>query len=161
VVGEFTVRFDVRADVNWLYPVLMLLVWVFFSHVPVVMIVRSRRVREWFNVVLGVLILAVWLGLGGFIIALQVQGRWQAVRWAESGDYEIVEGPVTDYQHSTTSPNWSATYKVGGVPFRSTNNPFNGCETPRTAPHGGPIRSDAYLRIAHHNGRVLRVEVRD
>jgi hypothetical protein len=94
------------------------------------------------------------------VIPEQFYRRWQAVRWANSGEYEIVEGPVTDYDHSATSPNWSASYKVGGVSFRTSNNPFDG-ERPRTAANGGPIREGAYLRIAHHEGRVLRVETRE
>ena len=159
-MAEFAVSFDVRADVNWLYPALMLVGWLFFSALLVVPLVRSRRAREWGNVVLCGVMLTVALGVGGFIIPVQFWERWQAVRWAKSGDFEVVEGPVTDYQHSMTSPNWSASYSVGGVSFRSSNNPFNGCETPRVAPDG-PIRPGAYLRIAHHGGRVLRVEERE
>jgi hypothetical protein len=160
-VGAFTVRFDIRTEVSWLAPTVMLLVWLFFALLNVAAVVQMWRRRERGGRLVGVaLSLALIVGVGAVTLPRQFYSRWQWVRAAERGDYEVVEGPVTDFDPSRTRPNWSASYKVGGVPFRSSNNPFAG-ESPRTAEAGGPIREGAYLRIAHKRGRVLRVEARE
>lgn len=72
-----------------------------------------------------------------------------------TGRYEIVEGTVENYRQDRTDE----AFTVGNVPFEysdfSVSSAFN-----NTAAQGGPIRPSLAVRIAHTDGKILRLEIR-
>lgn len=77
----------------------------------------------------------------------------------DSGRYEIVEGKVTDF---TPGGEWrghtTESFLVKGKRFEyswySVTAGFN-----QTEPHGGPVREGLWVRIAHVNGEIARLEI--
>jgi hypothetical protein len=76
-----------------------------------------------------------------------------------SKNYEIIEGVVENFQPMPYAGHRDECFTVRATRFcysvyRITPG-FN-----QTASHGGPIREGLPVRITHHNGRILRLEIR-
>jgi hypothetical protein len=75
-----------------------------------------------------------------------------------------VEGVVSGFVRTDNDRGFfnSAEFAVGGVPFRVTYR-HGGAKEVLALPEwsGGPLRDGLYVRVRHHNGKVLRVEVRE
>lgn len=72
-----------------------------------------------------------------------------------TGRYQIVEGAVENYARDRTYEKFS----VNGVWFEYSD--FRGTSAfNNTAAEGGPVRPGQYVRIAHADGKILRLELR-
>ncbi len=81
-----------------------------------------------------------------------------AVDALESGQYSVVEGPVTDFVPMPREGHALESFSVGGTRFSYSDFTV----TPgfhNSASHGGPIREGLYIRIAHVGNLILRLEV--
>ena len=121
--------------------------------------VRSARRRE-FDALAGVcLLLAFWLCAGVFGVGNVVREQWRCMQWARSGDYQVVEGAVRDFKPMPKGGHALESFTVGGVPFCYSDYDLSRGGFNNAASHGGPIRAGLVVRIAHHDGRILRIEV--
>lgn len=156
----FTTRYDIRSRTTWVAPAvfyplcfLALTGGAFFGAV------RSYRERFRTRAILLALLTAAVFGLGGYVTGLYVRATWEVVRAAERRDYDVAEGPVTDYAYTTPAGGWVESFKVGGTEFRCHEQLKLGFAHP--APRGGPIRPGVYVRIAYRGDVILRVETRE
>lgn len=81
---------------------------------------------------------------------------------AEGNACRIVEGHVENFVPMPYGGHSSESFVVSGVTFRYSD--FNVTDAfNNTASHGGPIRSDSYVRICYDpsDKAILRLEVRD
>src|SRR5205085_5188962 len=110
--------------------------------------------------VMVVLGLALCLGGGGWGAVSLCGATWEAVRSASEGDYEVVEGPVTNYQLDLKRGVWAESFTVRGVPFSYHEGAVNvGYDRP--ARRGGLIEPGPHVRIAYRKGVILRLETGD
>src|SRR5262245_44367327 len=74
----------------------------------------------------------------------------------------IVEGPVDQFVPMPAAGHAQESFSVSGVPFRYSDFNMTGGFN-NTSSHGGPLRSDSYVRICYDPQRnvILRLEIRD
>jgi hypothetical protein len=90
-------------------------------------------------------------------------------RWRRAGDYETAEGPVSQYQffkdHGRGFVSHRATFRVGGESFSvesfGSQGGFRLGMLPGIVDFNFPefLVSGVRLRVLHHEGRILRIEV--
>lgn len=72
------------------------------------------------------------------------------------GDFQIVEGVVQDF--ATIPRKGRESFRVGGQRFAYGEFIVTPCFH-ETRAHGGPVTEGVYVRIAHRNGAILRLEI--
>jgi hypothetical protein len=99
----------------------------------------------------------------GWVLCRPVVEQWRARAWAGAADYEVTEGTVTGLGHSHKG---GTHFRVAGVPFRyyppadpeAEGGVFRGRFTDPGVP-ADALRNDLPVRIAHHGGVILRLEI--
>jgi hypothetical protein len=156
----FVLHYDIRTRTTWITPVILLLGVLSLTGAALFAAVQSYRDREWSQLVLVVVALVLILGPGWYVVVTYFRAGWELVGATERGEFDVVEGPVTDYELKRGKDNWSESFKVGGVPFHYSSGSVNfGFDRP--APRGGPISPGRYVRIAHRGNVILRLETRE
>jgi len=82
--------------------------------------------------------------------------RQRCKDWARAGEYQLTEGTVTDYQYRKAG----AAFRVAGLSFDllDRSGGFSGrFNVPGTLQES--LREGLPLRLAHHDGYILRVEI--
>ena len=108
------------------------------------------------------LVVLFMLGLGAigvFLASLSYQGfrqRQRCQEWARTGQYQVTEGKVADYQHRKAG----AFFRVADASFELLNRSagFTGRFNSPGA-ESGSLREGLQVRLAHQDGFILRVEV--
>jgi hypothetical protein len=85
--------------------------------------------------------------------------RYKCRKWARTANYSIVEGAVEDFHPEPEGGHGPETFRVGDVFFACSSNNLDRGGFKRTARGGSPIRPGLHVRICHHNGRILRLEI--
>ncbi len=103
-----------------------------------------------------------WLGFAILWTALSfaaTYGSYLSLRGAYiDGNFEVVEGPVEDFQPMPSSGHSRESFTVAGQGFSySDYNVTPGFNNSRSL--GGPIDAEVYVRISHVNGQIVRLEV--
>jgi hypothetical protein len=83
---------------------------------------------------------------------------------AEMFGGETVDGVVSGFVRTDNDRGFlnTAEFAVGGVPFSVTYRHGRAAEVLALPGwSGGPLRDGLHLRVRHHNGKILRVEVRE
>ena len=97
----------------------------------------------------------IWVGgIGSSILA----GDWRAFTAYQKGDYRTVEGIVSDFHPMPYEGHQDECFSVQDHRFCYSDYEI----APgfhNAASHGGPIRSGLQVRIAYHDGRILRLDV--
>lgn len=76
-----------------------------------------------------------------------------------AGDYTVVEGPVAHFRPMSESGDKKERFSVGSASFEySPYYPTPGFNQP--AYRGGPIREGLWVRVTHHHGVILKLEIR-
>jgi hypothetical protein len=97
----------------------------------------------------------------GWGVCRPVVAHWRARVWAEGGDYEVAEGPVSGVWHG---PKDSTLFAVSGVPFHyrvawdAEGGGFRGTFTAPGVP-ADALRPGTPVRVAHHGDCILRIEI--
>jgi hypothetical protein len=111
---------------------------------------RSRFFR-WYFFLFGcawTIIVAATTGVGSF----------RAVRALGSGDYQTVEGKVSNFMPAPFEGHRDESFEVDGVRFAYSDYVIiSGFH--QTASHGGPIREGLPVRIAYRDGEIIKLEV--
>lgn len=106
--------------------------------------------------------IAIWLVLwtagtvvGGGNVLYQ---HFRCVSWARSGNFQTVEGPVSQFQPKTRTHK-SESFVVQGITFSYSNaslgeGGFRYCFGPDGLMHEG-----AHVRVSHREGRILKLEI--
>jgi hypothetical protein len=97
----------------------------------------------------------LWLCTAGLSV---VNGDSQALNVFQRGDYQIVEGNVTDFKPMPYEGHQEECFSVQDKQFCYSDYVI----APgfrNTASHGGPIRSGLPVRIAFSGGSILRLEI--
>lgn len=103
----------------------------------------------------------------GAIIWLEGAPLWnenqrlnECLAWRQNGDYQIAEGKVSQFKHdSSKSPKWES-FQVGNQAFKYNIAEKKGCGFNQTQHQGGPLQAGKWVRIAHHQGVILKLEIR-
>lgn len=101
------------------------------------------------------------LFLGGCVLSgFSIYHRTECRRWARTGDYQVVEGPVENFTHTRHSGSRGSgyvveTFSVGGVPFRFKS----GIDAFHGGFHmtDGPIQEGVPVKIAYKEGQILKL----
>jgi hypothetical protein len=156
----FVLHYDIRTRTTWIPPALITLLVLALAAGCVFGAVKFYQERDWMHVALLASVAALIISGGGYVAALYVRGAWELIRAAERGDYEVVEGPVADYELKQRSGGWQEAFTVAGVPFQYYPGAVNlGFDKP--APRGGPIQPGRYVRIAYRGNVIMRLETRE
>ncbi len=85
-------------------------------------------------------------------------GRQRLMDALNSGQCSIVEGPVEDFDPMPAAGHKQESFRVGTTRFAYSDYISTGGFN-RTRSHGGPIRPGLWVRIAHVDGVILRLEI--
>lgn len=76
----------------------------------------------------------------------------------ETGDYRMLQGVVTNFVPEGNGGHPMERFTLQGVTFSYST--YDGTSAFHlTARHGGPMRDGLSVRLAEHNGRILRLEI--
>jgi hypothetical protein len=110
--------------------------------------------------ILGFLILAGIISLESFTHWTETQRQNECRAWLKNGDYQTVEGEITQFrQDSSKSPKWEA-FQVENHAFNYSLAENKGCGFNQITHQGGPFEQGKWVRIAHHQGLILKIEIR-
>ena len=98
------------------------------------------------------------LGIAVHIVATTWRERESFERAVRSGDYTTIQGIVTQFTPEGADGHPMESFCVSGVCFRYSSSEATAAFH-RTQREGGPIRDSLQVRIAEHEGRILRLEV--
>ena len=97
----------------------------------------------------------LWVGgVGSSVLAAD----WQALTAYQKGDYQTVEGIVSDFHPMPYEGHQDECFSVQNHRFCYSDYEI----APgfhNAASHGGPIRNGLQVRLAFHDGRILRLDV--
>lgn len=111
---------------------------------------RVRKALSWF-----VFIFAAFWMIVIFAVTYSVHRR--AAAMLQAGDYDVLEGVVTDFAPSP-EPRTAEVFIVKGRRFTYREiDRTGGFRT--TARRGGPMRRGLYVRIAHAGNVILRLQI--
>lgn len=145
----------------------------------------QRAITAWVIVVVGSIgFAAIWLmgkpwkavntwrsqrklDLSPVLSLLFVMLIWYFTCWrfmAEMFECDTVEGVVSEFVRTDNARGYfnRAEFAVGGVPFCVTHRHGAAAEIlalPQWS--GGPLRDGLHVRVRHHHGKIMRVEVRE
>ena len=157
---EFVVTYDILDEGIGGKPLLFLLGFLSGAGVASVLLIRSYRRRESKNVGFLTLFLTFWICVGGFGIGNVFVQKCRCLNWARNGDFQVVEGDVRDFQPMPKAGHARESFTVSGVRFDYSDFDASTGSFNNAASHGGPIQSGLYVRIRHHDGRILKIEIR-
>jgi hypothetical protein len=143
------------------FAVVWLAIWFFVYRYVAIPPERKKGMRAGF--VVGGIFVAVGITLVAGKTWPTFHHQQQCRDWARCGDYQTFEGVVTGFQSGKSkSPTH---FRVGDVPFtyggyEPTDGGFRGRFT---APDSQDLklRDGMAVRIAHRDGRILRIEIAD
>lgn len=117
---------------------------------------RFKRTKpHWLFAVFCCVFGIIWVGVVGTSV---LSADWQAFTAYQRGDYQIVEGVVTDFHPMPYEGHQDECFSVKDQRFCYSDYEI----APgfhNAASHGGPIHSGLEVRIAHREGRILRLDV--
>lgn len=114
------------------------------------------------NLIVSIVIVCVVFAGGFILLGSSLVHRSECKRWAQTGNYQVVEGPVENFDreehHGNKGGNYTIeTFSVQGVNFRckSGNDAFNGGYRGTN----GPIGPGVPVKIAYREGQILKLWV--
>lgn len=127
--------------------------------VGIVLILGKRRFGwkqpNWFLLIFACGFGLLWLCTAGFSV---IHGDFQALAAFQKGDYQLVEGVVSNFHPMPYEGHQDECFSVQEERFCYSD--FAIAPGFRnTASHGGPIRSGLPVRIAYSGGAILRLEI--
>jgi hypothetical protein len=160
VPPEYVVIYDVRDQGLGLVRTFVSLAWLAGLLAGGGVLVGRIRRRDGCASAFLVLWLALWTGIGGLGIGNVVWQQVKCLNWAKSGAFEIVEGEVRDFQTPPPGKRTPESFTVSGVRFSYSDADLSQGGYNRESGDDGPIREGLHVRISHHDGRILKIEVR-
>lgn len=157
----FVTAYDILAEGVGLEPFLFLLGYLAGAGVGVVLLIRSFRAARAPLVAFLAVWLMGWVCLGGLGIGNVFLQRCMCLSWARSGDFQVVEGEVRDFKPMPPEGHARESFTVSGVRFDYSDFDLSTGSFNNAASHGGPIHAGLYVRISHHHGRILKIEIRE
>ncbi len=119
---------------------------------------RSRRTKRRLD-----RLLAIACAVGAVIGAIGegnvVYQRWSCMRWLRTGEFAVVEGTVEDFVPMPAAGHANESFSVDDVRFSYSDYNLSTGAFNNTASHGGPIREGLRVRVSHHEGRILELEI--
>ena len=85
---------------------------------------------------------------------------WECRQITKNKDYEVIEGVVKDFHPMPYTGHDSERFVVNGVNFAYSDFNFLKGGFNNASSHGGPIREDLQVKIAHKNGRIMILWIR-
>ena len=157
---HYVVAYDVVADGFSGMRLILPLVWLVALLVGGCAAVAKFRRRD-YNAATGVgVLVALWGVMGGVGFGNVVRQQLKCIHQAKAGDFDVVEGEVRDYVPQSEFGKGYESFTVNGVAFRYSDNDLSLGGFHNTAHRGGPVRPGLHARIAHRDGRILRLEIR-
>jgi hypothetical protein len=111
---------------------------------------RTAKSRRWGE---GLAVLLV-LAAGGAGLGNMLYQRYRCLSWASGGHFQVVEGEVKSFSETRNDD----FFIVGGVQFHIAGSDLTRGALGQRSREGGPIRPGMKVKIAHHDGRILKVE---
>lgn len=156
---SYIVAYDVSQEGIWRDAISNTAVPLLFVLAGIAVLIYSirRRQRDLIGFVSLWLIVSICVGLPGSWNV--VSQRMQCIDWLRTGDFEIVEGPVANFKPMPYTGHSLEVFTVNNVTFRYSDYDISQGGFNNTASHGGPIHEGLHVRIAHRQGRILRLEI--
>ena len=85
--------------------------------------------------------------------------HFRCAAWARSGNFAVVEGPVTDFQPHTSSHKRES-FTVKGQTFEYSDANLSRGGFRYSFGPSGLMHVGAHVRVAHREGRILKLEIR-
>lgn len=154
---DYIVVYDILRDGIGIAPIFICLGMLVGLCVGLGILVSQRKQRK----PVGCLI--VWLigwatgaVLGGGNVLYQ---HFRCAAWARGGNFEVVEGPVTDFQPLAKHQKGSERFTVQGKTFSySSANLSQGGFRYEFGPDG-LLHEGSQVRISHREGRIVKLEI--
>jgi len=100
-----------------------------------------------------------WIVLGGIGFGNVFYQQSQCVKWRQEGLYTITEGIVESFDPMPREGHKSESFRLQNYRFSYSDfSKAKGCFN-QTKSHGGLIDEGKRVKIYHHNGVILRIEV--
>jgi hypothetical protein len=160
VQPEFVVVYDVLEDgISGMRLVVPLAWFVGLVVIGGAFVIQFRQ-RAYTQAVVIAFSYVFWSCAGMFGVSNVVEQQVRCMNWARSGTFDVVEGEVRQFQPASPMGKGYESFSVSGIPFRYSNNNLSRGGFHNVASRGGPMRPGLYVRIAHREGRILKIEVR-
>lgn len=158
--SEFVVAYDILDEGIGAKPFLLLFGFLAGAGIGTVVLVRAYRLRQSTKVAFVAVWLTIWVCAGGLGSGNVLLQRYRCLEWARSGDFQVVEGEVRDFQPMPPEGHAAESFTVSGVRFDYSDYDASKGAFNNAATRGGPIQAGRYFRISHHHGRILKIEIR-
>ncbi len=153
-----TMQYQVVYDIlNEPTDISFILVWIAGIIVGTGFLLYGIRLHNRFHRIFSSIWLSGWIILGGLGFGNVYFQRAQCNSWARVGDVQLAEGPITDFKPS--DGHHDEEFTVGDTTFKYADNDLSRCGFSNTTAYGGPIHSGLQVRIAHHGGHILKLEI--
>lgn len=124
-------------------------------------LVQTHRGRHTKATVFCYIWISLWLAGGGYLLSAIAREHRQCLQWATSGDFQVTAGVVRNMKPMPYEGHSQETFIVANVMFRYSDYDILRGGFRNTSSHGGPIREGLNVRIAHRDGRILKLEICD
>jgi hypothetical protein len=151
------VVYDILRDGIGVAPVFVCLGMLFGMGMGIGLLVSQRKQRKPVGCLI-VWLIAWSLGtvVGGGNVIYQ---HFRCAAWARAGDFDVVEGQVTDFQPVPRPKKGSERFTVQDITFSySSADLSKGGFRYEFGPEG-QMREGCQVRISHHEGRILKLEI--
>jgi hypothetical protein len=152
----YVVVYDILRDGIGVVPVAVCLGMLIPFGVVLGLLVAQRKQRK--PVVGGVVWLVLWGTaslLGGGNVLYQ---HFRCVVWARSGDFQVLEGRVTQF-HPMARGKGSENFTVNGVTFSYGDRNLGQGGFRYSFGSGGQLHEGVQVRVSHREGRILKLEI--
>lgn len=156
---EYVVAYDILDEGFGFGRLVPLLGWLAGLAILVTLLVRERP-RGGGRMMFFVFALMFWTCVGGCGVGNVLTQHIRCLNWAKNGDFEVAEGEVRDFKPMPEHGHAQESFTVSGVRFSYSDFDLSSGGFNNASSRGGPIRDRLYVRISHHDGRILKLEVR-
>jgi hypothetical protein len=160
--GYFIV-YDILRDGIGVAPVAVCLgILIVFGVVAIGMVVTARKERKERKPIVGIVVWLVLWGiaslLGGGNVLYQ---HFRCVAWARSGDFQVLEGRVTQFHPNVRGVKGNERFTVNGFTFSYSDSALG--QGGFRYPFGpdGQLHEGVQVRVSHRDGRILKLEIQN
>lgn len=152
----YVVVYDILRDGIGLVPVGVCLAMLAGLGLGIFVFVKLRRESKPVGgLVVWLLLWAAGTLFGGGNVLFQ---HFRTAAWARSGNFEVVKGPVTDFQPHTRSHKRES-FIVQGLTFEYSDANLSRGGFRYSFGPDGLMHVGAHVRVAHREGRILKLEI--
>ena len=156
---RYFVVYDILRDGIGVKPVAVCLGMLIVFGVVFGLLVAERKQGK--PVVGGVVWLVLWGVASLFGGGNVLYQHFRCVAWARSGDFQVLEGRVTQFHPNVRGVKGNESFTVNGVTFSYGDRALGQGGFRYPFGPGGQLHEGVQVRVSHRDGRILKLEIRN